>query len=270
MHRLVKLRSPELQGFDAPPARRHRPAACEAGARGGSQRRDEADGCGAGAACAKSSRRGGATTRATRCSRSSGPETEAAAARARRPRRARPRRRARALRAAGARARARGSRSRSTSRPRCSAGAPAGGRGRRRSGCRCATARSTWWWRRCVLSYAPDRGAVAARGRARAAARRARWSLSDLHPWPPQRGWRRSFAGRRGRALVVIADPPPLARAARGDLARGAAWSSRRARAGDRRAARRRVPPRRPPRLRRRSRGTPLLADLRARARRGR
>jgi hypothetical protein len=25
VHRLVKLRSPELQGFDAPPARRHRP-----------------------------------------------------------------------------------------------------------------------------------------------------------------------------------------------------------------------------------------------------
>jgi hypothetical protein len=25
VHRLVRLRSPELQGFDAPPARRHRP-----------------------------------------------------------------------------------------------------------------------------------------------------------------------------------------------------------------------------------------------------
>ena len=25
VHRLVKLRSPELQGFDAPPSRRHRP-----------------------------------------------------------------------------------------------------------------------------------------------------------------------------------------------------------------------------------------------------
>jgi hypothetical protein len=25
VHRMVKLRSPELQGFDAPPARRHRP-----------------------------------------------------------------------------------------------------------------------------------------------------------------------------------------------------------------------------------------------------